>query len=300
MTYNDKYYEQVKLLLKLLPYIEEMDNYAIKGGTAINFFVRDLPRLSVDIDLVYTKIESREKTLKSIRETFNLLSKRIKKHNKNLVITKNINKLVINENYYTVKIEINTVMRGVLNPVEEWETNQTISGEFNVKTYNKIISFSELYGSKICAALDRQHPRDLFDVKLLFENEGITEGIKKAFILYLLCHNRPIGELLKPNKLDIEKLYNNDFLGMTKDSVTLEELYQIREKLFDKIILILNKREKEFILSVKETKPEYDLIDIGNLIKDFPAFQWKLKNIKKMNKEKRKDMIGKLKGILNL
>jgi len=55
----DIYRSQVELLLRVLPYVAKEKVFALKGGTAINLFVRDLPRLSVDIDLTYLPFEDR-------------------------------------------------------------------------------------------------------------------------------------------------------------------------------------------------------------------------------------------------
>ena len=52
----EQYVNQSRLLLQLLPLIKKYPHFALKGGTAINFFIRDFPRLSVDIDLSYIKI----------------------------------------------------------------------------------------------------------------------------------------------------------------------------------------------------------------------------------------------------
>ncbi len=57
-----------------------------------------------------------------------------------------------------------------------------------------LVHFADLYAGKIMAALDRRHPRDLFDVRDLLANEGIDDTLRKAFIVYLLSHNRPMGE----------------------------------------------------------------------------------------------------------
>ncbi len=68
---NTIYYQRAELLLRVLPAIATESCFALKGGTAINFFIRDLPRLSVDIDLTYLPIESREQTLLHISEAAN-------------------------------------------------------------------------------------------------------------------------------------------------------------------------------------------------------------------------------------
>ena len=60
MDRTSVYYKQVQLLVQLLPLVAEEDCFALKGGTAINLFVCDLPRLSVDIDLVYLPMNNRD------------------------------------------------------------------------------------------------------------------------------------------------------------------------------------------------------------------------------------------------
>lgn len=65
------------------------------------------------------------------------------------------------------------------------------------------------------AAMDRQHPRDLFDVMELFAYGGITPAIRRAFVVYLASHNRTIHEVLFPTPKDITLAYAGSFVGMT-------------------------------------------------------------------------------------
>ncbi len=62
------YKRQVALLLDILPEVAKETCFALHGGTAINLFIRDMPRLSVDIDLTYLPLESREASLKNISD----------------------------------------------------------------------------------------------------------------------------------------------------------------------------------------------------------------------------------------
>ena len=57
---SSSYKAQVDLLLRILPFVAKEENFALKGGTAINLFVRDMPRLSVDLDLNYLPFDNRE------------------------------------------------------------------------------------------------------------------------------------------------------------------------------------------------------------------------------------------------
>lgn len=131
--------------------------------------------------------------------------------------------------------------------------------EFEMFISVRTLSMADLYGGKICAALDRQHPRDIFDLKVLLENEGLTEEIRKAFLVYLISHNRPMYELLNPNLLDFKTVFNNEFQGMTTVSVTYQELCQVRENLIQLLQSELTYLERRFLLSVKEKKPDWTL-----------------------------------------
>ena len=62
------FFKQADLLVQLIPFVNAETCFALKGGTAINFFVRKFPRLSVDIDLVYVPVEDRETSLRGIDE----------------------------------------------------------------------------------------------------------------------------------------------------------------------------------------------------------------------------------------
>ena len=83
-----------------------------------------------------------------------------------------------------------------------------------------------------CApALDRQHPRDLFDVKLILDTDGITPEIRRAFVVYLAGHNRPMEELLSPRIQDISDVFQAQSAGMTQAEVATEELITIQQEL---------------------------------------------------------------------
>ena len=65
---NQEYKERVRLLLRIIPIISTEECFAVHGGTAINLFVQNLPRYSVDIDLTYIPVEPREASLTHIKE----------------------------------------------------------------------------------------------------------------------------------------------------------------------------------------------------------------------------------------
>ncbi|MDQ7818429.1 MAG: nucleotidyl transferase AbiEii/AbiGii toxin family protein [Melioribacteraceae bacterium] len=277
---NNKFYEQAALLLRIIPIVNRLEEFALKGGTAINFFIRDLPRLSVDIDLVYLPINNREESLKKISISLELIEKNIlrlitgaKCFRK--MIGNSLVGLIVNRDNAIVKVEVNTTIRGtVYQPVEYLLCKKAIE-LFEMSVVTKSLVLEELFAGKICAALDRQHPRDLYDIKLLFQQEGISEKTRKAFIVYLISHNRPIVELLNPNLSDIRSIYEQEFFGMTQEEVSLEDLLLVRETLITEIKKSLTEDEKKFLISFKSLQPEWSLLGLPG-IDILPAVKWKL------------------------
>jgi len=301
---NNTYLKQAELVLRILPYIAREEVFALKGGTAINFFWRDYPRLSVDIDLTYLKIHERALSLLDISDCLASIEMRIARIFPGIKVTQQLNKedskikgLIIKDEDATVKIEVNPVIRGAVFPVVNKKLCPKAEATFELTLSVNTLSFEDLYGGKICAALDRQHPRDLFDIKLLFDNEGLTEGIRKAFLVYLISHDRPMVEILDPNLLDIRQIFENEFTGMTAIEIELKELIDIRNKLIKLIKASLTEKEIEFLLSFKNKTPRWDLLGLTGIEK-FPAPQWKLINLSKMNPEKHKLAFQKLEKYL--
>lgn len=303
---NSIYFKQTELLLKILPHIDKFKDFALKGGTAINFFVRDLPRLSVDIDLTYLPIYEREQALINISNNLTSISHDLIRRMPDLKIspkiikgTQTINALIVSKNEITVKIEPNLVVRGSVYPSEKQQLCKTAQQMFELAVTVKILSIADLYGSKICAALDRQHPRDLFDIYFLLKNEGPTDKIRKAFIVYLISHPRPMIELLDPNPQNIKEIYNLEFKRMMFESVPLNELIHTRDFIKEKMKTWLTDDEKKFILSIKNMTPDWELSGIEN-IQNFPAVKWKLLNIQKMSKPKHAQAVKKLETYFDL
>lgn len=200
-----------------------------------------------------------------------------------------------------IKIEPNLVLRGSVFDCETRGLCQRAQDQFLQFTRVKTLSFADLYGGKICAALSRQHPRDLFDIKILLENEGLTEEVKQAFLVYLVSNPRPMSELLDPsaNQEDFSKNFTTSFSGMTQFDVTCDELFATRNQLIHGILRSLTNNERQFLLSIKSGEPDWSLLPISSL-ENFPAIEWKLVNIRKMDKQKRTLALEKLKNILEI
>jgi hypothetical protein len=160
------------------------------------------------------------------------------------------------------------------------------------------LSVPDLYAGKICAALDRQHPRDFFDVMLLLENEGLTNDIRRAFVVYLASTSRPMHELLAPKAKDLKEVFDQQFSGMERIGTSVDQLREVQDLLPRLIRNVLIDEEKRFLLSMKKGKPEWDLLGIDHL-PSLPALQWKLINIRRMTPPRRQDALSRLMSVLS-
>ena len=191
--------------MRTLPYVAEESCFALKGGTAINLFIRNLPRLSVDIDLTYLPVSARRQSLSDIDAALKRIGARIREVDNSINITESaprsqneITKLVVRtRDRIQIKIEVTPVLRGCVYEPVNMTVAQKTEDEFGFAEIN-VLSFADIYAGKIMAALDRQHPRDLFDVHQLLENEGITDELRTALIVYLISHDHSPHSLLDP------------------------------------------------------------------------------------------------------
>ncbi len=297
------YSDQAHLLISVLPHVAKEPCFALKGGTAINLFVRNMPRLSVDIDLSYLPVEDRDTSLQNIDTALNNVESNIQKaipgsiiNKSNLTGTSYCIRLLISRRNVMIKVEVTPVLRGSVHPPQEKELSVNAEKEFGYARM-QLLSFEDLYAGKLCATLDRQHPRDLFDIHYLLNNEGVTESIKNTFLVYLISHNRPISELLAPRPQDISALYESEFKGMTYEDVSLDELYQTRDKIVETIHNGLNINDRQFLLSLKEGSPKWELFSFPQAA-SLPAVKWKLYNLGKMTSQKKKEALRKLEDVL--
>lgn len=292
MKKDSIYYRQVHLLVRVLPLLDSEKHFALKGGTAINLFYRKLPRLSVDIDLLYLPFDGREEALTNIRLSLTRLSELIKKtipgtKIQNTHEQSNALRLIVRQGAVRIKVELSPVIRGTVFPPVRMEVCETVEREFGYAEI-QVASLPDLFAGKICAALDRQHPRDLFDVKFLLENEGFTEDLRKTFLVFLISHQRPMAELLAPHRKDIRGIYVSEFADMAEVDIPVEDLEQTREKLIALINTEMTADEKQFLLSFKGRNPQWELLGLPNIeeVSNLPSVQWKLINLLKMDNKK--------------
>ena len=281
---NNAYTKQVKLLLDVLPEVAKEACFAMHGGTAINLFVRDMPRLSVDIDLTYVEIAERNETLDGIDAALMRIKERIEGLRPSIRIQhkENICKLQLDERGVMIKIEVNMVGRGLIGEATKAQLCEAAQEQFDAFCAVPIVPLGQLYGGKLCAAMDRQHPRDLFDVKLLLENEGFTDDIKRGFIFGLVGSNRPTHEMLNPNLLDQRMAFENQFEGMSAIEFSYDEYEATRLQLIETIQVGLNESDKVFLKSFNSLEPDWSIYDF----QAFPSVKWKLLNLEKFKAEK--------------
>jgi predicted nucleotidyltransferase component of viral defense system len=217
---NQAYIDTVRLLLAIAPSIFQSSSFAMKGGTALNLFVQEMPRLSVDIDVVLTDhrldradaLNTISKTLAQAQSAIEAMGYRVRQ----LKIRQGDEvKLLIEDGLAQVKVEVNFVFRGTLLPVLPRAMTQAAQDVFTTSVTLPVLDTTELYGSKLVAAMDRQHPRDMFDVAVMLERFGWVDAFVDCFVAYLAGHNRPVHEVLFPARKPLESMYMNEFRGMT-------------------------------------------------------------------------------------
>lgn len=284
----ERYAAQVALLVRALPEIASEEDFALKGGTAINLFVRDLPRLSVDIDLVYLPIADRDASFAAIRAAFSRIADRLR-HRLHASIDEQASadgtRLVARVSGAQIKIELSPVLRGTVFAPEMRAVSQHVEDRFGYAEM-RVVAFPDLYAGKMAAALDRQHPRDLFDIHHLYENEGISEDLFIAFLVYLISHNRPPHELLAPNLRDLRSEFEGEFAGMTVEPVSLDALMSARARLISDV----TRRAREagaraFLTSFYGGDPDWPRLNLKNDIAALPAVRWKLQNLMRLRDE---------------
>ncbi len=299
MDTNNIYYKQVQLLMSVLPTVAKQPCFALKGGTAINLFVRDLPRLSVDIDLTYIEKGNRDESLSKIKQAMQSIQTDLQKQGftisesqKNGALTR----ILVSNKETQIKIETTPVMRETVHVPTMQTVTPNVEDQFGFAEIN-MLDFNDLYAGKLCAALDRQHPRDLYDVKLLLENEGISETLKNTFLVYLISSPRPMVELVKPNRKPLTEVYEKEFETMTRSHVSVEQLKETREQLINTLHKMLTDFDKEFLLDFKRGTANWANFYYPH-VEQLPAVAWKLINLDKMSPQARKSAYNKLEQAL--
>jgi predicted nucleotidyltransferase component of viral defense system len=303
MPLSEYYRRQVALLIAAMPFVAAETDFALKGGTAINLFIRDMPRLSVDIDLTYLPVAPRPKSLAAIDAAMKRMAAAIRAGLRDARVTEVLNareqiatKLVVQRPNAQIKIEVTPVLRGCVFEPRLRTVSPVVEEAFGFAEI-QVVSFADLYAGKIMAALDRQHPRDLFDIRDLLAKEGIDDDLRRAFIVYLISHDRPISEVLVPRRKDIAPEFAQGFEGMTTEPVTLDALLAARETLIAAIAGDMPEAHKNFLMKFKRGEPDWLLLGVADAA-DLPAVKWKQLNLDRLSSEARARLVVQLEATL--
>ena len=283
---NSAYLKTARLLTRVAPIVLQSGVFALKGGTAINLFIRDMPRLSVDLDLVLPDHAlSRDQALERISESLGESAKRLQKLgfavNMVSVPKAGDTKLLARQDRIEIKVEANFVLRGLVGAVATKALTEQAQNILQAEIEVPVASLEDIYGGKLVAALDRQHPRDLFDVMQLYGHEGITPAIRRALVVYIASHPRPVHEVLAPKLRDISRDYEGGFKGMTAEEVGLDRLLSTRERLIGDIQRDLDIDERRFLISLVNAAPDWKLLGVPHA-QELPAVRWKITNLEKL------------------
>ena len=296
---NSEYARKVEILLRMIPLVTEEGVFAVHGGTAINLFVRNLPRYSVDIDLTYIPLEDRTSSLAHINGHLQTIAQKARKSfpGVHIVEKPETSKLLCEYRGRQIKIEVNQTKRGVIGgDVVRKAVCDKAQDEFGLYCETDIVPMTQLYGGKIAAALSRQHPRDLFDVKYM---EYPFEQTREGLLFCLLGSDRPIHESFTPSLIDQHDALVNQFDGMTDIPFTYEEFEQTRDELIRKVNALVTPQDKSFLLSFESAEPDWNNFEFG-YFQDYPSVKWKIQNLLKLksqNPTKLKEEVSKLERI---
>lgn len=289
---NDAYIGTVRLLLTVAPQVFTAGRLGLKGGTALNLFVHDMPRLSVDIDAVFLDHTlSREAAIAAISEELARVKATLEAAGLSVAQPANQEgeevKLTVSDGSAQVKVEVNQVFRGTLLPPEQRRLVSAAEERFTMSVTLPVLATPELHGSKLVAAFDRQHPRDWFDALHLQQLEGLPEQVLDCFIGYLAGHNRPVHEVLFPTVKPMAPAYEGEFVGMTLEDIPLQQLEAVRDETLFRLPKQLQDRQRDFLLSLVRAEPRWDLMPFQHL-PDLPAVRWKLQNLEKLRGRNKK------------
>jgi predicted nucleotidyltransferase component of viral defense system len=297
---NEEYKKQVAFLIRIIPSVYRIKEFAVHGGSAINLFHKNMPRYSIDIDLTYLPLKDREQSLKEINIRLLELKQYIEKTVHGIKVTPKLTvwKLLCARDGAMVKIEVNGTKRGVIGDTDDKMLCPKAKQEFNMTCIARIVPFTQLYGGKIAAALSRQHPRDLFDCKYM-EVESF-DVVKNGLMFCLLGSDKPIIESLQPNPVNQQEALENQFEGMSDISFTYSDFEETRKDLVEKVNGILTDEDKEFLVSFEQGEPVWSKCCAGDL-SSYPSIKWKLQNtlkLKEINPAKHKRGIENLSSFL--
>jgi predicted nucleotidyltransferase component of viral defense system len=292
-TWDRRYTDRVQLLVDILPVLAREPRFALKGGTAINLFEHDLPRLSVDIDLAWLPVHDFAEDAVQIAAALEQLANLLRARPMQLQVqssagegTRAVTRLVASRGRARVQIETTPVMRGTVHPVRNMVVRPRVEEAFGFASA-QVLDFADLYAGKLAAALSRQHPRDLFDIGPLLDDERADVRLWRTFLVYLTCSPKPAWEILAPREsADFEATFNAHFKGMTAEPVSAAQLLDNRARLLARVANWLDEPSRAFLRSVENEQPDFGLIGLPQAL-DLPGVRRKLHNLAQRSTAKR-------------
>ncbi len=281
---SPNYQSAVELLLRVVPLVFQTETFALKGGTAINLYLTAAPRLSVDLDLVFLPTDiPREQALSAITDELSALQARVitaglRARSLGQVIGQD-RQLLVSDGKAEIKIEVNQVFRGSALPPTSLDLHPKAQALFEVSAPARLLDSREIYAGKVVAALDRQHPRDLFDIWSRNQSSSFTSDDIDLVSVYIAGHNRPPHEILASRNKPLQLSYENSFVGMTADlPPAVQTLADTREDLRRTVRSLMSPQARQFLTTFFACEPEWGALPFTQL-SGLPALQWKLQNL---------------------
>lgn len=289
--------ESTELLLQIVPRVFTSERLALKGGTAINLYLDDAPRLSVDLDLVFTEIGlARDDALGMINNEMRQLARDLA--DDGLDVRSSVaaelgeTGLVASNGRVQVKVETNMVFRGTLHPTAVQNLSPGAQEWLGREAPARVLHPAEVYASKFMAALDRQHPRDLYDVWRLYQRGPIDPQIMSTIVIYLCGHNRPPHELLVSPERVLMGDYTRALVGMIRGEIpSLDALVAARVQLRADVLSGLQPADRAFLAGFFACEPDWSLLAFPHA-SDLPALQWKQRNLEIFRTKRPQDFAG--------
>jgi hypothetical protein len=292
-NWDERFRERLQLLTDLLPVVAREPRFALKGGTAINLFEHDLPRLSVDVDLTWLPVGDFTADRQAITRALEAVAAALRAPPLDLHVSasfaageSNATRLIVSRPGARVQIETTPVMRGTVHPVRVMKVRPRVETAFGFAQM-QVLDFADLYAGKLAAALSRQHPRDWFDVGLLLDSGGLDAHLWRTFMVYLVASPKPAAEMLAPGEPnDFATAFRTQFAGMTEQPVTAEELLAVRTRFLALRATLMDRAACDFLLSMEREAPDFNLISLPSAAQ-LPAVRWKLQNMARRTAAKR-------------
>lgn len=292
-NWAEPFRQRLQLLTDLLPLVAAETRFALKGGTAINLFEHDLPRLSVDVDLTWLPVGDFLGDSRAIDEALRVIARALAEPPLRLRVVTSApeqaqaaTRLIASRGRTRVQIETTPVMRGAVHPVRTMTVQPRVQDEFGFAAM-QVLDFNDLYGGKLAAALTRQNPRDLFDVGILLDEGRFDVALWRTFLVYLTASPKPAWELLEPGEpRDLADAFRTVFEGMTAEPTSVAALLDNRTRMLARIATLMDTASREFLVSVERGTPDFGLIELPHAAK-LPGVRRKMENLAKRSPAKR-------------